>query len=92
MRAKVEREGWCRACGSTFQIEAAHIIPRSRVKPGAGENLLNCVPLCRRCHVQYDTGGMDILGCLTREEQAYAVSLVGLEEARRRITNQRDAA
>jgi len=92
MRAKVEREGCCRACGATFQIEAAHIIPRSRVKPGEGEDPRNCVPLCRRCHVEFDTGTLDILGCLSREEQAYAVGLVGLEEARRRLTNEREAA
>lgn len=92
MRAKVDREGCCRICGSISQIQAAHIIPRSRVRAGDGEHPDNCVPLCRICHTGYDIGGRDLLPFLSVQEQAYAVGLVGLEEARRRITNQRDAA
>lgn len=89
MREKVDREGACRIGGGLCgPPEAAHIIPRSRVRYG-GEGRDNCVPLCRRHHTLYDADDLDILPYLTREEQAYAVALVGLVEAYRYVTNQR---
>lgn len=93
-REKVDAEGACRVCGrSNVKLDAAHIIPRSRVRPGAGEDRDNIVPLCHeRCHPAFDGHGLDLLPYLTREEQAYAVGLVGLFEAYRRITNERLAA
>jgi hypothetical protein len=91
-REKVDRERACRSCGTTTAVQAAHIVPRSRVTRG-GEDPRNIVPLCGlRCHPAYDTGGLDILGVLSREEQAYAVLLVGLAEAYQRTTNTRKAA
>lgn len=72
-REKCDREGICRVCAGPYP-EAAHLIPRSRIKPGPAESPLNISPF------------------LSWEEQAYCVSLVGLEEARRRLTNQREAA
>lgn len=86
---KVREEAACRVCGRTGPLDPAHIIPRSRVRPGIGENPLNIVPLCRLHHAEYDQGKLDILPMLTRDEQAYAVELVGLFEAYRRITNER---
>jgi 5-methylcytosine-specific restriction endonuclease McrA len=93
MRAKCDREGLCRVCARKG-VDAAHIIPRSRVKPGIGEDERNCCPLCRTCHAAFDQGRLDLLPFLTREEQSYAVELVGLFEAYRRISNERlpDAA
>jgi 5-methylcytosine-specific restriction endonuclease McrA len=89
-RAKVEEEGICRACQLAFTgLQAAHIIPRTRVKPGEGENPLNIVVLCRPCHAAFDEGRLDLLPFLNRDECAYAVQLVGLHEAYRRITNTR---
>lgn len=94
-RAKVDREAVCRVCshGNGFvtgpALDAAHIIPRSRVNPGVGEDGRNILPLCRGCHISYDQGRLDVLPYLTREEQAYAVELVGLYEAYRRTTNER---
>jgi hypothetical protein len=90
-RAKCDREQACRAC-CRGPVEAAHIIPRSRVKPGPGEDERNIVPLCRACHTAYDGGRLDILPLLSLEEQSYAVGLVGMAEAMRRITNERMAA
>lgn len=87
---KVDREP-CRVCLSPY-VDPAHIIPRSRVKPGPGEDARNIVPLCRVHHREYDEQGFDLLPYLTREEEAYAVELVGLFEAYRRITNERMAA
>jgi hypothetical protein len=92
-RAKVESEGMCRRCGTTSQVDAAHLVPRSRVGPGAGDEPGNIIPLCRNhCHYAYDFTGLDISPFVRPEEWAYVVGLVGLAEARRRITNRRDAA
>jgi hypothetical protein len=90
-REKVDRERACRVCGYSA-LDPAHIIPRSRVKPGPGEDPRNIVPLCRLCHELYDLGRLDLLPVLSREEQAYAVLLVGLAEAYQRTTNTRKAA
>lgn len=89
---KLADEGKCRYCQRIGPLDPAHIVPRSRVRPGAGEDPRNIVPLCRPHHLLYDGGSLDILPVLTREEQAYAVELVGLEEARRYLTNERAAA
>lgn len=91
MRAKVERELFCRIGGSLHgPPEAAHIIQRSRVPAGAGgEDEDNCLPLCRRCHQAYDERRLDVLPYLTREEAAYAVGLVGMLSALERVTNRR---
>jgi 5-methylcytosine-specific restriction endonuclease McrA len=89
-RRKVEWEGYCRVCYETRGLQAAHIIPRSRVRPGPAEDARNIVALCGACHRAYDEGGMDLLPYLYRDEQAYAVELVGLVEAYRRISNVRE--
>jgi 5-methylcytosine-specific restriction endonuclease McrA len=91
-RAKVEREGRCRVCGATGQLDAAHLIPRSQVGPGPGEHPDNIVVLCRAHHRQYDLRTLDILPYLSLDEQAYAVGLVGLQGALRRLTGTREAA
>jgi hypothetical protein len=70
-------------------LDAAHIIPRSRVGPPEGDHPLNIVPCCRPCHSAYDLGTLDLLPHITLQEQGYAASLVGLDEARQRITNER---
>jgi 5-methylcytosine-specific restriction endonuclease McrA len=85
-REKVDAEDRCRNCGQWHGIQAAHIIPRSRVKPGPGEDPRNIVPLCVECHQRFDSGRLDILPVLTRDEQAYAVELVGTVEAIQRMT------
>ena len=90
--AKVRDEQCCRVCGSTQIVDPAHIIARSRVTQG-GEDPRNIVPLCRLCHMRADQGtGIDLLPYLTRDEQAYAVELVGLAEAYQRLTGTRLAA
>ena len=86
-RDKVEDEGRCRRCTSPRSLEAAHIIPRSRITAGkGGEDPLNIVPLCRWCHQEQHAGVFELLPLLSREEQSYIVGLVGIEEARRRTT------
>jgi 5-methylcytosine-specific restriction endonuclease McrA len=90
-RKKVDSEFQrCRVCGGPY-AEAAHLIPRSRVGPPAGEAQANVVPLCRRHHRAYDEGGFDLLPFVTPVEWAYAVSLVGVVEAGMRLSNRRAA-
>lgn len=84
-RRKCNEEGRCRRCHATGHLDPAHIIPRSRVRPGAGEDPRNIVPLCRRCH-DAEHAGLFVLGpFLTVEELEYATELVGAGEAERRL-------
>ena len=94
-REKVESEmNRCRVCGQS-PADAAHIIARSQVSPPKGEDPRNGLPLCRRHHRAYDiadpqTGRtLDIIPYLTSEEQAYAVELIGIERAYRRLVGGR---
>lgn len=80
----------CIACGSDRRIDPAHLIPRSL--RGCGHALCT-VPLCRRCHRRYDTGGLDLLPYLEpawRAHVAHGVGHVGLIGALRRISGERD--
>jgi hypothetical protein len=95
-RQKVEREGFrCRVCRSSFQVEAAHVIPRS-LAPGVGTNMSadNIVPLCGGpdgCHGAYDRHDLSILEYLTLPEQVAAVRQAGgIALAYRRTTNERE--
>jgi hypothetical protein len=90
--AKVDREGTCRVGGSLHQIpEAAHIIQRSRIPSDDAMHADNCIPLCRKCHTEYDAGTLDLLPYLSLGEQAYITWLVGIVAAFRRSTG-RDTA
>jgi hypothetical protein len=83
----VAAEGRCRRCHSTRSLEAAHIIPRSRVNAQQGaEDARNIVPLCHDCHMAHDHGrAFSLFPFLTTEEWEYAVGLVGPGEAERRL-------
>jgi hypothetical protein len=89
-RAKVEREGRCRVCGSTRDLEAAHIIARrcdaEMTGPRGGRYLYvhpdTIVPLCgafseRACHMMYDRRSLDLLPYLHLHEQIRAVEDAG---------------
>ena len=98
-RAKVEREEVCRLGrdgGCEGRLEAAHLIGRDRdmfdtdgYGPCAGWRTVlpvRIVPLCSKHHKAYDAHELDLLGCLTPEEEAQAVlDADGLEAARRRL-------
>lgn len=92
-REKVEDEGRCRVCRtSSGPIDAAHVIPRS-LAPGVDNNMSaeNVVPMCRRCHADYDQHRLDLTMYLLLDEQLAAVSTAGgLYPALRRISNRRD--
>lgn len=81
-RAKVAQEGVCRVCGHAQNLEAAHVVPRSL---GGGQGADATVPLCRTCHRNYDAFRLDLIPYLTKDEQAEAVRVLGIERARRRL-------
>jgi hypothetical protein len=94
-RRKAEEQG-CRLCASRFAVEAAHILPRSRIMAGPAEDPRNIIGLCglRGCdaHRCFDAGTLDILPYLSLDEQSYIVGLVGIAEAYRRVTGSRELA
>lgn len=46
-----ERDGFCQACGTTSDLQCAHIISRSY--KSIRTHRLNAVALCRSCHVKF---------------------------------------
>jgi len=89
-RAKVDAEGRCRVCGwgeGLVKLEAAHVISRAQ---GGTDDPRGIVPLCWECHRAFDARRLDLLPFLMNDEQAYAVSLVGIVSAYRRLTGERD--
>lgn len=80
---KVQEEGRCRFGCTSTDLDPAHIVPRSR---GGDMDPLNIVPLCRQHHTAFDSGTLELLPVLTREEQAHAVGLIGVAEVYRRTT------
>lgn len=84
-RAKVFNLG-CRICGQS-PVDPAHVVSRAQ---GGCEDPLCVIPLCRKHHREYDADRtLDVLPVLNREEQAHAVSHVGLISALERTTNVR---
>lgn len=97
-RAKVDLEGRCRVCGSSWRVEAAHVIPRS-VAPNGGEHPDSIVPLCgdyvdqdgravKGCHSRYDdkSEAFDLRPYLTAGELEAAVAAAGTWGMAQRIT------
>lgn len=69
-------------------IDPMHLIDRS-MAPSAGDDIRAVVPGCRRHHVAYDDGDLDLTAYLEprwRTEEAWAVEAVGLLKALRRIS------
>ncbi len=64
---------WCRACGTTVDIEADHIFPKSQGgKPGGKSDVRNCLFLCHRHHEMKTDGELLIRPeWLTLEQRAY---------------------
>jgi hypothetical protein len=94
-REKVEAEGRCRVCGITRGLQAAHITRRSFDAPKPGRKTLwvnpdSILPLCPRCHSEYDSHEISILGKLTHPEQLKALGDMGTIEAVRRRTDPLD--
>lgn len=83
---KVEREGACRVCGCTQDLQAAHTISRQLQDvevegPRGGKALVvpenAIVPLCRAHHEAYDARRLDLLPYLFLPEQVNAVEAAG---------------
>jgi hypothetical protein len=74
-RAKVSAEGVCRNCGNDYGLEAAHVWGREADEPTIdGGTVLwvkpsRIIPLCGRCHREYDAHRLDALPLLSTEEQ-----------------------
>lgn len=96
-RVKVEREGRCRLCPEVYGLQAAHTIARAhdeRVELEDGSCVIyvdpdDIVPLCAQCHSDYDSRRVSILEVLSEDEQAAAVSHVGIFRALHRLTGNR---
>jgi hypothetical protein len=71
---KCRKEGECRSCG---------IRRIGQVQLVGGDNPLGFIPLCPHCEDEWKRGERDIADALTREEAAFIVRAMGLEEARR---------
>ena len=87
-RAKVHGEPGCRYCRRT-PVDPAHVVPRAR---GGCDDPACVIALCREDHRKYDEGDLDVLPLLSKEEQAHAVSHLGIVAAYQRTTHQRIAA
>jgi hypothetical protein len=86
-RDKIREEAACRRCRSPYSLEAAHIIPRSRVGARRGaEDADNIIPLCSRDHAAQHAGLWELGPFLTDAEWAHARLLVGDGEAERRLS------
>lgn len=97
---KLEREGACRVCGCTTDVQAAHTVSRQLQDvevegPRGGRYLLvkedAVVPLCgdfgNGCHGKYDRRELDLLPYLFLAEQINAVEAAGgIASAYRRLT------
>jgi len=69
--------------GDLWVLDPAHIVSRAL---GGCDDELCIIPLTRRQHRLYDRGELDILPYLTLEEQAHAVSHLGILGALKRTT------
>ncbi len=80
---KVLAEQRCRNCGSPYNLEAAHTIPRSL---GGKLGPDSVIPLCAFCHRAQHEHRVELLPLLNRDEQVEAVRAVGLARAYRYLT------
>jgi hypothetical protein len=92
-RAKVDAEGVCRVCGTSRDLQAAHIAYR-RYDPKVAKKRAVVVPddicpLCRSCHEKYDQHRLDLLPYLSLREQGRAAYLLGIARAYERTTGTR---
>lgn len=78
----------CLVCART-PVDPMHVVPRGM---GGCSDALCVVPACRECHRAYDNGTLDLVPYLEprfRDQQAHAVSHLGLARAYWRLTNER---
>lgn len=68
-------EAHCRRCGKQA-TDLHHIVPRSLSREGR-EDMRNGLPLCRRCHDYFESGGPLGRDLLTQEELAFVRTIIG---------------
>jgi 5-methylcytosine-specific restriction endonuclease McrA len=78
-REALSTESSCRLCGEG-RIDWHHAVYR---RLGGDADERNLIPLCRSCHDAVHAKRIDLLPHLTKEEQGYAASLIGIERAHR---------
>jgi hypothetical protein len=83
-RAKCDGEGECRVCGAPHP-EAAHSVGRAHDPPSGKVRPQDIIPLCGKCHREYDGRRLSILAHVTYDEQAAAVEHLGLLRALQRL-------
>lgn len=94
---KVRREGRCRLCPEVYALQAAHTVGRKHdqaviLEDGTWAIFVDpadVIPLCARCHHDYDHRKVGVLEVLSLEEQAAAVSHIGVVRALQRLSGQR---
>ena len=72
----------CRVCGSGWDVEYHHIVPRSKFPKGVDgvTSPANAMPLCHQCHQDHHTRGRDgrvPRTCLLPEETAFVLATKG---------------
>lgn len=96
---KIRREGRCRLCPEVYGLQAAHTIARKHdeaveLEDGTLARFVDpddVIPLCAKCHLDYDARRVNILPVLTPREQSAAVAHIGIVRAYVRFTGQRDS-
>ena len=76
---KVLLDGECRICGSTANLDPAHLWPRSL---GGNEDPYNICALCRDCHNAFDHREIDLGPHLTLAEKQKVVELAEIHGRR----------
>ena len=74
------------------ECDPAHVIDSGSIPIEVANDIRAVVPLCRRCHFEYDEGDLDLSPHLEprwRDTLEWAVGAVGLFAALRRITGRR---
>ena len=66
--ARRRREDRCRNCGSAGRLDLHHAVPRS-LAPEHRYNPLNCITLCRSCHMKHHAGMPLPRAIFTADEQ-----------------------
>lgn len=95
-RAKVDAEGRCRVCGSTENLQAAHLIGQAKQDHEVDGKIIvqphSILPLCEPHHRAYDAHCLDLLAYTTLVEQVAAVEAAGgIYLANRRLSGGRNA-
>ena len=71
---KIRGEGECRSCGIR-RVNMVQLV--------GGDDPRGFIPLCAHCEDEWSRSGLNIGGCLRRQEAAFVVGAMGFSEAHR---------